>query len=235
MVFNNSENHSKEEQAEVTQKLYARDRAVLRKKRVRALLVFLAIALAVALYFLIPRNIVPTIKREISYNKIVNHPQDIQIGDVIVFGNNEVNDTWVVLDVVDSKALLINEKSIMELPYVDIYLESTGRSYNLYEWLDEIYYELVFNDKEKALITETNGRYVFLLNSEEVTYYFERKRDRVVKDSYDKNTEWWLAPLDENKFYENHSYVDRKGLIDLHGSTPDRRIGVRPAIWIDLE
>lgn len=234
MVFFNSENHTKEKQAEVTRKLFEKDRAVLRKKRLRALFIFLAIALVIALYFLIPRVIIPSIRREISYNKLINHPQDIQVGDVIVLGNNEVNNTWVVLDVVDSKALLINEETIMDLPYVDIYLESTGRSYNLYEWLDEIYYELVFNDKEKALISGTDGRYAFLLSSEEATYYYERKSDRIAKDSYGKDDAWWLAPLDENKFYEKHLFVDNNGKIDLNGCSPDIRIGVRPAIWIDL-
>ena len=53
MSVNNSENHTKEQQAEVTQELIKRDRAAIKKKRMRALIVFLAIALAVALYFLI--------------------------------------------------------------------------------------------------------------------------------------------------------------------------------------
>lgn len=234
MSVNNSENHTKEQQAEVTQELIRRDRAAIRKKRLRALIVFLAIALAVALYFLIPKVIVPAIQREITYNELVNHPEDLHVGDVIVFGDNEVNDTWIVLDIVDSKVLLLNEKSVIDVPYVDIYLESTGKSYDLYEWLDEIYYELVFNDKEKALITETDGQNVFLLSSQDVLYYFDRRHDRIAKDQYDMDSSWWLAPLDDTKFYENHQYVDRKGNIDLKGSNPSLRIGVRPAVWLDL-
>ena len=134
----------------------------------------------------------------------------------------------------DINVLLLNEKSVIDVPYVDIYLESTGKSYDLYEWLDEIYYELVFNDKEKALITETDGQNVFLLSSQEVLYYFDRRHDRIAKDQYDRDCSWWLAPLDDTKFYENHQYVDRKGNIDLKGSNPSLRIGVRPAVWLDL-
>lgn len=234
MTKSDSGNYSKEEQDEMTRELIRREKAAIRKKRIKVIAVLSFIILAIASYFLIPGVIVPEIKRNQTYNLLKNHPEQIQVGDILVFGNNEVNDTWQVLAVDGSRILLINERTILDLPYIDVYVKSQSRYYSLYEWLDEIYYANVFNSREKALIAETDGNYAFLLSRDEVLTYLPTYPSRVARDYGDYANGWWLGAWDKSKLYEDQLYVTTTGYINEHGGYPHHAYGVRPAIWLDL-
>lgn len=235
MTNSNHGNYSKEKQDEVTKELIRRDMAAVRKKRIRVIVIALIILSAIALYFLVPRVIIPEIKRTRTYYLLKDHPEQIEIGDILVFGNNEVNDTWQVLAVDGSRILLINEKTILDLPYIDVYVRSQARYYSIYEWLDEIYYTNVFNNREKALIAETDGNYVFLLSRDEVLTYLPTYPSRVARDYGGYTDEWWLGAWDKSKLYEDQLYVSQTGYISEHGGYPHKAYGIRPAIWLDLE
>ncbi len=227
-------NYSKEKQDEVTKELIRRDKTAVRKKRIRVIVIALIILSAIALYFLIPRVIIPEIKRNQTYYLLKNQPEQIKVGDVIVFGSNEVNDTWQVLAVDGSRILLINEKTILDLPFIDVYVKSQARYYSIYEWLDEIYYAKVFNSREKALIAETDGNYAFLLTWDDVNTYLPSNTSRITGDYGNYTNEWWLGARDKSKLYEDQMYVSTAGYINESGAYPHKALGVRPAIWLDL-
>lgn len=193
MTKSDAGNYSREKQDEITQILVRRDKAAVRKKRIRVIVVVSLILLAIASYFLIPNVIVPEIKRTRTYYMLKNHPEQIEVGDILVFGSNEVNDTWQVLAVDGSRILLVNERTILDLPFIDVYVKSQARYYSIYEWLDEIYYAKVFNSREKALIAETDGNYAFLLTWEDVNTYLPTNTSRITGDYGDYTNEWWLG------------------------------------------
>jgi hypothetical protein len=234
MSDKNSEKKSEERVDEIRQRLIRRDKATIRKKRIRVIVVVSLILLAIASYFLIPNVIIPEIKRNQTYYLLKNHPEQIKVGDVIVFGSNEVNDTWQVLAVDGSRILLINEKTILDLPFIDVYVKSQARYYSIYEWLDEIYYAKVFNSREKALIAETDGNYAFLLTWDDVNTYLPSNTSRITGDYGNYTNEWWLGARDKSKLYEDQMYVSTAGYINESGAYPHKALGVRPAIWLDL-
>lgn len=234
MTKSDAGNYSREKQDEITQILVRRDKAAVRKKRIRVIVVVSLILLAIASYFLIPNVIVPEIKRTRTYYMLKNHPEQIEVGDILVFGSNEVNDTWQVLAVDGSRILLVNERTILDLPFIDVYVKSQARYYSIYEWLDEIYYAKVFNSREKALIAETDGNYAFLLTWEDVNTYLPTNTSRITGDYGDYTNEWWLGARDKSKLYENQMYVSTAGYINEYGAYPHKALGVRPAIWLDL-
>ena len=227
----NSEKKSEEQVDEIRQRLIHDGKIEGRKKRIKAILLSVLAVLIIALCFLIPKVIIPAAGREVSYYKLVNHPEQIQVGDTIYFGGFEVNNTWKVLSVEDSKILIINELCLIQVKHNDIYLESTNRTYSLNEWLDDVYYDINFSDKEKALIVDEGAGKVFSLSSEEAKIYFKHNSDR--RTGYYKNDRgvaWWLRDTSGKEAY----IVNSDGSIDTHSSDSAYGLGVRPAIWLDL-
>lgn len=231
MSDNHSEKKSNEESDETRQKLIREGKAASKKKRIKVIVFAVLAVLVVALCFLTPKVIIPAAGREVSYYRLVNHPEQIQVGDTIYFGGFEVNNTWQVLAVEDSKILIINELCLMQVKYNDIYLESTNRTYSLNEWLDDVYYDVNFSDKEKALIVDEGAGKVFSLSSEEAKIYFKHNSDR--RTGYFKNDRgayWWLRDTSGQEVY----VVNSDGRIDTTGSQLRYGLGVRPAIWLEL-
>lgn len=231
MSEKNSGKKSNEEADETRQKLIREGKADVKKKRIKGIVFAVLAVLAIALCFLTPKVIIPAVGREVSYYKLVHHPEQIQVGDTIYFGGFEVNNTWQVLAVEDSKILIINELCLIQVKYNDIYLESTNRTYALCEWLDEVYYDINFSDKEKALIFDNGAGKVFSLSSYEAKTYFKHNSDRrtgYYKD--DRAASWWLRDTIGEEVY----IVNFDGCIDTTGTYLKYGPGVRPAIWLDL-
>lgn len=200
--------------------------------------------------------IIPSVKKEVSYKKIVSN--SISAGDKLYLGNDEWNNSWTVLKIEDSKALIINEECIellsmngnlsnydphlgrffMTYPYVpqDAVL-SHGEAWKhrgLKKWLNEEYYSYAFSDKEKELISESELGKVFILSASEAREYFSENSDR--KAEYlNSNISWWLrsSTVYENVIYND--YVNYDGSInERHICDSGSNIGVRPAMWVNL-
>lgn len=227
------------------------------KKEILAVVIpiVVIVILLVAIY-LSANVIIPSVKRETSYKKIIN--DSISEGDVLILGNDEWNNSWIVLKIEDSKALIINEECIellsmngnlsnydphlgrffMTYPYVpDNAVLNHGEAWKnrgLKKWLNEEYYACAFNDKEKDLISDGNLGKVFILSASEARKYFGENSDR--KAVYlNSNMPWWLrsSTVFENVIYND--YVNYDGSInERHICDSGSNIGVRPAMWVKL-
>ena len=98
--------YPKEKQNQICQALIREEnRAVRRRKISFAITPFLILAL-VAGYAYLVRVYLPKARRANDYKKLINH--DVEVGDTLVFGNDEWENTWLVLAVEDSKVLIVN-------------------------------------------------------------------------------------------------------------------------------
>ena len=233
--YDNFNSFNEEHSDEIRQKIIRKEMAARKKKTLTVVIVSSVIILGVALYFLSPKIIIPSIGRAVSYYKLTGHPEQVAVGDILYFGGYEVNSSWRVLAVEDNKILIINERCILETEYDSIYLKSTGRFYSLEEWLNQIYYEINFNSKEKELITDNGVGNVFLLCDDEAKEYFRNAADRQA-GYYDGNTVRWF--LRSTTPGQGPHYVDANGHIKTGWNSAGLRsgstAGVRPAIWLDL-
>ena len=130
-------------------------------------------------------------------------------------------------------------------------------------WLNDTFYNEIFDSEEQKLIQTTtvsddkNPKYnyasgnatsdkIFFLSIQEVEKYLTSDRARLCKateyavdrGAYVKTDSsdccWWLRTSGKNHKYV--AYVDEDGRIDYIGaSAGDSTIGIRPALWINLE
>ena len=226
-----------------------------KKKEILQIVVPIGIILIFLVFAYIGRNaIIPYFRKVISYKKIENN--SVKEGDILYFGNDEWNNSWRVLKKEESRALLINEKCVkvacgdFVLDYIVvkngcvIIPRYTNDISNLYHrddwndfvenWLNENYYQNVFSESEKKMISETEVGKVFILSADEAKEYFKDANDR--KAAYFKDSiPWWLRSY---KRYEDgiiNDYVEYDGTINGDGVLyPTQDIGIRPAFWIDL-
>ena len=178
--------------------------------------------------------------------------EDIEIGDVINFGFSVIDDkrgtdtqemNWLVLDIVDGKALIITNT------YFDLgtntfnglsWKESEGRTY-----LNNDFLEKYFLDEQKDLISLTDvpvdekfDEYeyeyttdrVFLLSVDEINHYFPNEEDRVFKNQNDQNVAWLLRS--RNAYDDDIIGIDEDGVMDYY-YRPNNGM-FRPAMWIDI-
>lgn len=169
---------------------------------------------------------------------------------------------WRILAMDDGRALLVSEYA---LDMVDFNFSRdqkiTWESCGLRKWLNEDFYCSAFSPEEKERIIEsvihnserpsgdTFDR-IFLLSYAEAGEYFPTDADRRCSatayagsrgaDVFDSSgrTRWWLRSGDEDPDSTERwaaivwAYGSREFLSDINTITG---IGVRPAMWIDLE
>lgn len=145
---------------------------------------------------------------------LLDSRKTVNIGDVVKMGaythpyNSEIDPIsvrlpieWLVLDVVDGKALLLSLYSIDVMPFTDDWYElvsdgnATWETSELRKWLNETFYYFAFNkDEEMCVIlaenkTADNYMYgvdgggdtfdlVFLLSIDEAQKYFDSNAER---------------------------------------------------------
>ncbi len=147
---------------------------------------------------------------------------------------NYNNLEWIVLDIVDDKALLVYNDYYYNLPleeYDGYWYDSDIREYLNDEFLDQH-----FNRRQQNRIIETeiytNGNStvdkVFLLSQEEYDYY--KCTLASYDDYYFSSNSYWLRDIndgykmfvsDDEVYYDDYSYSNE--------------YNVRPAMWIYLE
>lgn len=150
---------------------------------------------------------------------------------------------WRIVTENDNHILLATVQAIDCRPFDEDPGEIRWHNSSLYKWLNQEFFETAFEGNEKAAIVSNPDR-IFLLSKEEVDEHMNVEIMRQVSaSSYAQHRGalsskengccwWWLRSSGSN----NNSVVVvyPSGLIDETRVKPnDRRIGVRPAIWID--
>lgn len=234
-----------------------------RRKLIPVILLTLAVILILYLPGILNATLIPKIKRRNDLKRLKG--QKVEIGDVLVFGEDTWTNTWRVLDVEGTKVLLINEKCVefmgftgefdytsgsfhaawgVVYPYIPLGTKISPKDVwnqsGLKSWLNVDYYAYAFSDEEKALIMDRGLGKVFLLSSDEAKVYFPNEEDRIPGGKKDQ-APWWLrsgVSADYEK-YEGKGfaqYVSYYGQIDGNDICYQfSKIGVRPVIWLETD
>ena len=103
------------------------------------------------------------------------------------------------------------------------------------DYLNNEYYDCLFNDNERAMICETDHGKIFLLSAEEARTYFADDADRIAGSNRYNRDYYLLRDLSNNwnGGYRWRMYVNNVGaIID---DNVDGRFGIRPAMWLDMD
>ena len=177
------------------------------------------------------------------------------VGGTVRFGHFEQdNDSangpepieWVVLEVQESRALLITRYAIDYRK-----LHKTGESVewktcDLRAWLNTEFPELAFTASERAACCVTRQEEedtVFLLSGEEAGQYFPNPGQAVTQPtpcarakykgtSDSPNAAWWLRSRATVNGVPGYGYITATG-IPSGNRNPDGWFYVRPALWVD--
>lgn len=206
---------------------------------------------------LIEKNCI-SIYGEETWNTIKN----LKVGDLCTLGKYD-NKTieWIVLDIQDTKLLLLTKVGIDCKPYHKRNSHIKWEYCELRKWLNETFYNQAFSENEKKTIQTThvaaykNSEYstnpgndtedqVFLLSINETEQYLKVNSDRICQSSElakknrayvsdEGNCYWWLRTpgIDD----DCAAVVSSEGLIYANGSRVNEDfVAVRPALWIDF-
>lgn len=145
----------------------------------------------------------------------------LKVGDPYTFGPYQ----WRVLEVQDSKALLITEDII--------YIE---KFYLLQDWLNNGFlsgFPLWMTRRNKAIIRAAIDGEIFLLSADEARKYFGSNDDRVAKYKGEERW-WWLRSPGVSEHYATTVNID--GIVNIRGNrVVNGGGGVRPALWLNLQ
>ena len=182
------------------------------------------------------------------------------LGDLVVMGKYENKPIeWTVIAKHDNKALIVSKEIIDIMPYNEEDAKVTWAECSLRRWLNEAFYNSVFEEKEKQLIDTTHittpdrkihifktvkggaptDDKVFLLSPEQVRIHFESNTERAAKlselaESRGVDAIGWAlrAPGKKQNFV---AVVERNGYIVENGMVVNSdKLGVRPAMWVKL-
>lgn len=176
--------------------------------------------------------------------------------------NGEEEIEWIVLDKKEDSYLVVSRYVIARQRYNNDKEKTTWEKCDLRAWLNEDFINEAFSDREREVILTTelenednpkNGTSggkdtedkIFILSESDVEYYMEDKEDRfceatdyaVKKGVYvnrDNDGAWWA--LRTPGVYTSYvCYVSSGGGIQTDGTDVNEgKLGVRPAMWIDL-
>ena len=184
--------------------------------------------------------------------------ESIDIGNTVFWGSYEQdNDTsngkedieWIVLDKDNNSIQLISKYVLDCQQFNPTYSGSSWDSCSLKKWLNEAFVEDAFTSEETEKIDKT-----FLLSTEEVEKCFTTKSERMCEatayanaqgaddkkrySKYRENCWWWLrsrGKYGNEVFNDSTAFVLDDGTVDTFGDGVTDKIGVRPALWINLD
>ena len=192
-----------------------------------------------------------------------------KVGDYVFFGtyeqdnktsNGKENIEWLVLDVVDGKALLISKYALASEKYNNTSTDVTWENCTLRTWLNYDFINSAFSDEEKTKISTVtvsahkNPDYkinpgnptqdkVFLLSIIEANRYFTSNEKRECKATACAETRAYINSSNGNCFWRlrtpgtrgNVAIVMSDGSVSYRGNAANYDYAaIRPAMWIDL-
>lgn len=187
----------------------------------------------------------------------------VRYGDCIVFGTYEQDNNpdngkedirWIVLDKdEDNNQLFVLSLQALECKPYDSQTASGGSitwaECELRTWLNETFYEAAFSEQEKAHIRTTKvvmdayeGDKLFLLSYSEIQEcYFERSpyfkcvpTDSATTMIHTNYCNWWLRTPGERADTALYGEADWSNVSRFGAFVGNTRIGVRPAMWIEI-
>lgn len=193
--------------------------------------------------------------------------KDINVDDVISFGkyeqdnnfsNGKENLEWIVLDIEDSKALLMTYYCFECKPYHEINEEITWENCTLRNWLNNDFFESAFSTTEKSQIVEithSNSDYItsevdggndttdriFIPGLELIDYFTDSKEalvaygteyavSKLPYNDLEAPDQWWLRQPSPYRELAKFAY---DGLISSTAVNSDSKL-VRAMMWIEL-
>ena len=174
-----------------------------------------------------------------------NYPNDIypiaQKGDIVVFGNYNGNNQWIVLENKDGHLYILCKNVVGTDIYQEINTstdawEKTG----IRKWLNSTFYETAFNAAEKAMIINRTFTYddgsqyedrVWLLNKSGTEEYLPNKADRIAYLQDGTKVEWMLRT---GEYAHGPDTVKVDGDFSINFDFWEEKKGVRPALWLDI-
>lgn len=163
---------------------------------------------------------------------------------------------WVVLERDGNKALLISKYCIEWLPFHNTFTEVGWKNSSIRSWLNNAFLNEAFTAQEKTSIISTQNinpdfyddsesernwlgtttDRIFLLSSNEADKYFSSDSERKAEGTeYACNKGdsaswyWWLRSANNIKYA---GFVSEGEL--GYGEEVDRNMGIRPAMWIEI-
>lgn len=185
-----------------------------------------------------------------------------KVGNVVYLGNYKGEAVrWKVLDMNGTNALVISDKILDAIPYHKKRESITWETCSLRAWLNDKFYNTVFDDSIRAAIVATNNNNssnsknrttggndtidnVFLLSIDEANKYFKTDKARGASGTvyvYAKsrlfvaengNSFWWLRSPGGNQ--DSAAVVSCYGNVVECGTRVTYDRGVRPACWVDI-
>ena len=194
---------------------------------------------------------------------------NVSVGDYIKFGKYEQDNNadngkeqieWLVLDVVDDRALVISEYVLDRKPYHTTTTNITWETCSLRSWLNNDFLNSAFTNAEKEFIptvlvtadkhpqytmnnpgNDVNDK-IFLLSITQMNKYLSSNTDKHgwtsdyaiaqgLSTSGIGSCKWWLRTASNG--YVNATFVEWDGTYS-GTSVGYQYCGVRPAMWIDL-
>ncbi|MBQ7119746.1 MAG: hypothetical protein IJO09_05980 [Oscillospiraceae bacterium] len=194
----------------------------------------------------------------------------VSVGEYITFGAYEQdNDTsngkepieWLVLDIVDNRALLISKYALDCKPYNEEWAEDiTWEECTLRTWLNNEFISEAFSPSEKGIIptvtvtaddnpkskrdagNDTEDK-AFLLSINEIYNYFKPSKIdcnvteyAIANGAYadeEKRTCWWLRSPGE--YYGKTALITPVICLSTSGHHVESDNAVRPALWVELD
>ena len=181
----------------------------------------------------------------------------LSVGQHVTFGTyeqdgDESNGTepieWRILVITDGKALLISEYILDCKLYNSTVRAVTWSSCTLRLWLNNDFYDSVFNSNEQskiALTSDSNDR-VFLLDRRDLTYFSSQSDKIAYATDYAENNgllvdkakrgRWFLSSAEEYSYRnETNVYAVSEIGTQVIYSVDTDYIGVRPAMWVEIQ
>lgn len=164
---------------------------------------------------------------------------------------------WVVLECDGNKALVISKYCIEWLPFHNTFTEVGWKNSSIRSWLNNTFLDAAFTMEEKTSIISTQNinpdfyddsesernwlgtttDRIFLLSSSEADTYFSSDSDRyaegteyVCNKGNSASWYWWLRSANNIKYA---GFVSEGEL--GYGEEVDRNMGIRPAMWIEVD
>ena len=157
---------------------------------------------------------------------------------------------WLVLKVLQDKALLIANDCLLKAPYNNKFEKVTWKSCSTRQELDSKYLERLFDDAERNRVlpctvkNPDNPRYgtpggadtddkLFLLSIDEAIEHFPYDKARIARLDT-KSVCWWLRSPGIHSYYA--AIVDYDGFVGVSGfNFSCSGAAVRPAFWLNLK
>lgn len=210
-------------------------------------------------------EIYPSTNMDVTSNCVVdeiypNH--NINIGDTYTFGSYEQDHNlengkdpieWIVLDVQNSKILVISKYALDCQTYNRELTDVTWETCDMRTWVNDPFFRTAFSESEASKIctvtvttegSNSTSDKLFLLSADEADKYFFSETEKKcepsvwakkvgIRKNADNYCGWWLRTSGNSK--SNAAFVDTYGKTNHDGTTVDTYAhGVRPAMWIDL-